>query len=182
MLSLTAEYALRAALYLGRQPPGKPVAADHIAQALGAPRNYLSKILNELSKRGVVVGVRGPRGGFTLGVPANELSVYELIGHFDDLKKSRFCLLGGVDCDERRPCLAHARWIRLVDRAIEPLRSTTIADLLAGAAEDSEAVTSETEEVPVTRHQVDDVDMRDRGPPMSTVMDSTVASDESREA
>ena len=71
-----------------------------------------------------------------LAVPANELSVYELIGHFDDLTKSRFCLLGGVDCDARRPCLSHARWNRLVDRSIEPLRSTTIADLLAGAGDD----------------------------------------------
>jgi Rrf2 family protein len=138
MLSLTAEYALRAALYLGRHTADGPIPADRIAMVLGAPKNYLSKTLNELAKRGIVKGTRGPRGGFTLAIPPNELSVYELVGHFDDLEKSHLCLLGGVACDARHPCVAHARWNRLVDRAVEPLRSTTIGDLLAGAGSGGE--------------------------------------------
>ena len=46
MISATSEYALRAALVLARQYGERSMRADEIADAIGAPRNYLAKILN----------------------------------------------------------------------------------------------------------------------------------------
>jgi len=130
MLSQTAEHALRAVLYLARQDGSRPVAADRVASALGAPANYLSKTLNALAKRGILTSTPGRRGGFNLAVPADELSLAEVLGAFDVPGKRPVCLLGGRKCDAHCPCAAHAQWTRIFEASQEPLRQSTIADLL----------------------------------------------------
>ena len=50
MLSCTADYALRAILLLARVGSDRPLRADEIADATGAPRNYLAKTLNALPR------------------------------------------------------------------------------------------------------------------------------------
>src|SRR5690606_6227227 len=67
MLSDTAEYALRATLYIAQHANDtRLVRTDETAQALGVPRNYLSKILHVLARHGVLSSTRGPLGGFRL--------------------------------------------------------------------------------------------------------------------
>jgi Rrf2 family protein len=134
MLSQTAEYAVRAALYLARaEEDGRPVPADAIAAALGAPTNYLSKTLNLLAKAGLVEGVRGPAGGFRLAVPAAELTIARIVATFDGPKLRPVCLLGDRPCDSRAPCAAHHRWTAMTAAMEAPLSGTTLAELLGEA-------------------------------------------------
>ena len=136
MLSRTSEHAIRAVLFLAtRRGEGPvPVPVDVIAEALDAPRNYLSKTLYELAKAGLVDSVRGVRGGFTLAVVPERLTVARVAAIFDEPRASGMCLLGGRPCDDRTPCAAHDRWSAIVDAARAPLATTTIADLLARPA------------------------------------------------
>ena len=53
MLSATAEYALRALIYLAALPAGEAALGKSIAECSGVPKNYLSKILHGLKKAGV---------------------------------------------------------------------------------------------------------------------------------
>lgn len=131
MVSRTSEHALRAILYLAQHVGQGPVRAESIAEALGAPRNYLSKTLHQLAKQGLVHGTRGPHGGFVLAVPAAELSVARVVASFEDEGPAPMCLLGGRRCDAAAPCTAHRRWTAIQHAARRPLHSTTIADLLA---------------------------------------------------
>lgn len=133
MISQTAEHALRAVLYLARQAGERSVPAEAIAAALGAPRNYLSKTLQHLAKAGIVVGTRGPTGGFRLAVPADALTLAELVAVFDEEPRSAMCLLGGARCTGEAPCAAHSRWKAVTAEARAPLRRTVIADLLRDA-------------------------------------------------
>jgi Rrf2 family transcriptional regulator, iron-sulfur cluster assembly transcription factor len=130
MLSQTAEYALRAALYLARCADRRPVTAETIAKALGAPANYMSKTLHVLAKAGIVEGVRGPNGGFRLVPSPSELTVARVVETFDERGPSPSCLLGGKACDPDKPCEAHFRWMSITRAMHEPLASTTVADLL----------------------------------------------------
>jgi Rrf2 family protein len=133
MLSQTAEYALRAALYLAREENGRAVPADRIAHALGAPANYLSKTLNAMARAGILAGLRGPNGGFRLIRDPALLTVADVVGTFDEPQQRPMCLLGGRPCAAMDPCEAHTRWA-LVRRAMrEPLTSTTVTDLLNDA-------------------------------------------------
>ena len=130
MLSRTAEYAVRAMVLLGRHYGERAIRADEIATHLGAPRNYLSKTLNALARRRLLLSARGPGGGFVLARPPEEISIADIVDVFaeqrpDDVR----CLLRDVPCDPRHPCAAHVRWSAITRQAREPLLRTTIAQL-----------------------------------------------------
>jgi Rrf2 family protein len=129
-LTQTAEYAVRAVLYLARTPDGGRVSAETIATALGAPVNYMSKTLNQLAKAGVVDGARGPTGGFRLAVDPSRLTVARVVDTFGAVKSNPVCLLGDRPCTSRRPCAAHHRWTAVAQAMRAPLEETTIGELL----------------------------------------------------
>ena len=130
MLSKTAEYALRALLVLARRGTTGTVRAEEIADAVGAPRNYMAKTLHALTKEGLVASARGPLGGFTLTVAPDSISVARVADAFTEARGTGLCLLGDGPCDRAAPCAAHARWTSVRAAAREPLASTTLADLL----------------------------------------------------
>lgn len=133
MLSQTSEHAIRAVLFLA-QAGGEAVSAERIAQALGAPANYLGKTLNTLARRGLLASARGPAGGFRLVREAGELSIAEVVEAVTDGPRPRaMCLLGNRPCRAATPCAAHARWSRVQHDLWAPLHRTTIADLLGPA-------------------------------------------------
>lgn len=130
MISQTGEYALRAVLYLAREGHGEPVSVDVIAEALDLPRNYLSKTLHTLAKRGVLDSMRGPHGGYSLADPPEEVPLYEIVKPFDQLAERETCLLGSRKCDDRAPCAAHRAWRDVTDHVLGFFRETTVRDLL----------------------------------------------------
>ena len=133
MLSSTSDYALRAILVLAQATDGRPLRADEIARATGSPANYLAKTLNALAKAGLVTSARGPFGGFTLAIPADELTLARIVDCFDEPRPQTRCLLGSVPCDPRRPCTAHHRWTAVKNARRAALADTTVADLLSGS-------------------------------------------------
>jgi Rrf2 family protein len=130
MLSATADYALRAILMLARAPAQGVLRADEIADAIGAPRNYLAKTLNVLAKVGLLTSARGPAGGFALAVSPATLTLATIIDLFDEPHRSPTCLLGARPCNAAAPCRAHRRWTDVTSARRAPLASTTIAGLL----------------------------------------------------
>lgn len=146
MITATSEHALRAVLLLARHsasPQGtRAVSADAIADALGAPRNYLAKTLNALAKHGIVHSARGATGGFTLAVPAESLTIARVVDLFEDSTRRPQCLLHDRHCDASTPCAVHARWQSMIGYAHTQFENTTIAQLLAGDAADACAVGS----------------------------------------
>lgn len=132
MLSRTGEYALRAVLLLARRATDRAVPADAIARELDVPRNYLSKTLNRLVRRGVLRSGRGPRGGFRLARPAAELAVAEVVAEFEGQDPAGRCVMGGRACDPEDPCVAHESWQKWSTQLTRWLDGTTVADLAGG--------------------------------------------------
>lgn len=129
MLSQTAEYALRAVLYLAGRPPGTLVRVDEIATALGLPSNYLSKTLQILARSGVLTSTRGRHGGFALLVPATRLTLQEVVGPFERAVEERRCLLGNPTCSDRTACAAHVKWKATSEQIASFFRTTMVADI-----------------------------------------------------
>lgn len=134
MLSSTAEYALKAVLHLAEHGEGRHVRVGEIADAVGVPRNYLSKILHELARDGTLSSSRGKHGGFRLAVPPARLSLLLVVGRFDRISERRSCLLGNPQCSDRHACALHWRWKSLSEQLTAFFRETTVADLLSGVA------------------------------------------------
>lgn len=129
MLSQTAEYALRAALYLAQQDARGPVPVGEMAEALGIPRNYLSKTLHVLARRGVLTSLRGKRGGFQLARPPERIPLLDVVAPFDRLEERQQCLLQRRDCSDGRACAAHSRWKAVAAQVADFFRITTVADI-----------------------------------------------------
>lgn len=144
VLSKTAEYALRALLVLARHGEGRSLPAEAISGLTGTPANYLGKTLNLLARHGVVRSTRGPSGGFALAIDPSTLTIAEIVDVFSEAAEHPRCLLGTGTCDASRPCAAHDRWRRVISAAREPLRTTTIADLLADSDVPAWTQTTET--------------------------------------
>lgn len=130
MLSRTAEYALRAIVVLARQYGQPPVSNDEIAAILGAPRNYLSKTMNTLSRSGIVTSIRGPGGGFSLAIAPDVLTIGDIADVFaDPVPDGAKCLVQDGRCNPQRPCFAHRRWTEIQDASRAPLRNARISEL-----------------------------------------------------
>ncbi len=139
MLSATADHALRAVLVLARHHGARAVRADEIADAIGAPHNYLAKTLHALTKAGLLTSARGPLGGFALAVAPEALTVARVVDLFERPDRGARCLLAGRPCDAGRPCAAHHGWTAILAARRAPL-ATTVADLLGGRGPHGAAV------------------------------------------
>jgi len=129
ILSQTAVYALKATMYLAEKGGEGPLRVDDISKGLDVPRNYLSKILHVLARAGLLDSTRGPGGGFRLARRPADLSLSEVIGHFDDISEASGCLLGRERCSDDTPCAAHARWKDVSASVRAFLSQTTIENL-----------------------------------------------------
>lgn len=129
MLSQTAEYALRAVLFLAERHEPGPVRVEEMAAALGIPANYLSKTLATLVRARVLTSLRGPHGGFALAVAPRDLSLLRVIAPFDRIVERRHCLLGKPECSDHSACAAHHAWKETSEKVAHFFRTTTIADI-----------------------------------------------------
>jgi Rrf2 family protein len=75
-LSTKARYGLRALVHVANRGYA---SAQMIADRQGIPSRYLEEIIGELRKAGLVVGKRGPRGGYRLAKPAQEIAVADVL-------------------------------------------------------------------------------------------------------
>ncbi len=130
ILSSTAEYALRAILYLAERGDNGPVPAAEVSAALKIPPNYLGKILHELARSKILTSSRGKRGGFILAIKPDRLQLLRVVSLFDDFSQERRCLLGRNRCNEQSPCLVHDRWRGVSEQVTAFFQETTVGDLL----------------------------------------------------
>jgi len=81
--SRSAEYAIRSLVYLARIPDGKFAMARQIAEEETIPAHFLAKILQELARKGLLRSSKGPSGGFSLRVPARQITLLHLVESLD---------------------------------------------------------------------------------------------------
>jgi Rrf2 family protein len=128
MFSQTAEYALRAVVYLASQPESARTV-HQIADVTKVREGYLAKVMQSLSRAGLVTSQRGLGGGFTLARPADKLTIFDVIQAVDPIRRITQCplgLKGHINLCPLHRRLDHAMY--LVERA---LRESTLAELLA---------------------------------------------------
>jgi Rrf2 family protein len=127
MFSRTVEYALRAVVYLASEK-GVARTAQQVAAATKAPVGYMAKVLQALTRGGVVYSQRGLHGGFTLTRSAEELTVFDVIQSVDPMQRIRGCPLGLKG--HVNLCPLHRRMDQAIAMVEDALKQSTIAELL----------------------------------------------------
>lgn len=127
-ISQTAEYALRAVVWLA-QNPGDPQTTQQVAQGTQVSINYLPKVLQPLGRAGILTSQRGINGGYTLDRDPEELTILEIVSCVDPLTRIKSCPLklgthtGGL-------CPLHQALDDAVAEVEQRFSQTTIAGLL----------------------------------------------------
>ena len=133
LLPQTAEYAIRAVLYLARLDSPDYVGVSDIARETEVPENYLSKVLGQLVRAELLQSSRGPNGGFRLAGNASDLTLERVAGVLAPPTRPR-CLLGTGVCGEVDDCAVHELWAPIAAQLQDFLRTTTIAQLAGSSS------------------------------------------------
>ncbi len=138
--SRSAEYAIRAFVYLADVPEGKYAMVKNIAEECDIPTHFLAKILQQLARKGFLRSSKGPTGGFTLRRPPDEINLLEIVDAIDGLEEYQRCLGGMAECNDDAPCGMHDSWKELRARILDYLEDTTIADVAEAQRKKREAL------------------------------------------
>ncbi len=129
LLSEACDYGLRAVVWMA-QRPAEPHKVKDIAAGIEAAPGYLIKVLQELSKAGILTARRGSQGGYTLQADPSTLTALDVIGAIDPLERISSCPLL-IDSHSTALCPMH----RCIDDAMASIEAvfgqTTIADVIA---------------------------------------------------
>ena len=110
LFSKTCEYGLQAMLYLAARTTNGPILQREISDELGIPSDFLGKVLQSLTRCGLVSSQKGRNGGFRLAKPPEEISPLEIINAIDGPAVLHECVLGFPSCSDSSPCPVHRQW------------------------------------------------------------------------
>ncbi|NJL13203.1 MAG: Rrf2 family transcriptional regulator [Microscillaceae bacterium] len=129
-LSKAFGYGIRALLYIAQHhQEGQNIGLQDLAEQLNAPRHFLGKIMQELSKRGLVHSAKGPGGGFTLKEETLDLPVIKVVEAIDGLESFKKCAMGFEECSEDHPCPLHDTIKAYKNGLLQSLRTHTLRDM-----------------------------------------------------
>lgn len=127
-ISQTAEYALRAVLWLSEHPDA-PMGTKEISKSVKIPPGYLAKVLQTLARAGIVSSAPGRSGGFRLVKDPARLSVLEVVNAVDPVQRIHTCPLH-LESHSGRLCPMHAHLDKAAADMEKAFAGTTVADLL----------------------------------------------------
>ena len=128
MISITAEYALRAVVVLAKAE--EPMKTKDVADVSQVPREYLAKIVQLLARGEIIESKKGRGGGICLARAAKDISIYDVVKVVDPLRHYEKCPFklsehkGGL-------CPLHRRLEKLIVQVEKEFRETTLDQLIS---------------------------------------------------
>ena len=84
MFSKACEYGIRAILYIARKSKdGTRVGIREISKAIDSPEPFMAKFLQSLSRKGLVLSIKGPSGGFYMENVHRRISLADIVVAID---------------------------------------------------------------------------------------------------
>jgi|SRR6476659_1631427 len=129
IFSKTCEYAMRSVFFIAHKTiDGNRVGIKEIAKGINSPEHFLAKILQDLSRRGIVQSVKGPNGGFYMDQYSLNRPLADVVEAVDGDRLFIGCGLGLEYCSELNPCPLHNDFKTIRDQINKMLKTTSIAD------------------------------------------------------
>jgi len=128
-LGTKVRYGTRAMLDLALQPRDEMTSLKEIAERQDVSQKYLEHLFSSLQAAGLVRSARGPRGGYTLARPPQEITVREIYEVLEGSEGFSPCTSDPEVCNRYDVCVTHELWERMHSEAMRVLDETTIADL-----------------------------------------------------
>jgi Rrf2 family protein len=126
-MSEAAALAIHTAVLLASNE-GRPVSTREVAEELHASEAHLSKVLQRLTKQGLVRSIRGPKGGFVLTKPGEDLNLIQVYEAIEGPLEPSACLFEREPCN-REKCLMGGLLAKVNRELRTYLSGTRVADL-----------------------------------------------------
>ena len=91
--------------------------------------HYTSKVLQQLSKAGIIGSSKGPGGGFFINASHAKVKLLEIVKVIDGNKVFTACAIGLIPCSEKNPCPLHERFNGIREDLKTMLTEVTIKEL-----------------------------------------------------
>ena len=133
MLSQKTRYAIRAMQHLADRYGQGPVQLSEIAERQKIPAKFLTVILSELSRFGIVDSQRGKDGGYWLALAPIDITYGDLVRHMRGSLAlvpcaSRYAHEKCKNCVAEDQCRTRALMIEVRDRTAELLDGIRLSD------------------------------------------------------
>jgi len=128
LLTDANEYGLRAVIWLA-QHPGESFKVKELALHIDAAPGYLIKVLQSLTKSGILSARRGNRGGFTLQADPDRLTALDIIDAIDGFERIEECPMSHA-AHRSSLCPLHRHLELAIEQLEEGFRQLTIGDVL----------------------------------------------------
>ncbi|MGJ1408746.1 RrF2 family transcriptional regulator [Sphingobacterium thalpophilum] len=127
IFSKTCEYGLRAVFFIAQSSQeNKRVGIKEIAENIHSPEAFLGKILQNLSRAGIIRSMKGPGGGFYLDAADMATPLSEVVKAIDGDNLFVGCGMGLEFCSEQYPCPLHHEFKSIRNSLSEMLQTTTV--------------------------------------------------------
>ena len=128
-LTSKGRYAVTAMLDVAIHAVSGPVPLADVSERQGISLSYLEQLFSRLRKYGLVNSVRGPGGGYRLGMCSAKISIADVINAVDETINATRCA-GKGNCQDGAECLTHTLWEGLSDQIEDYLKSISLSELV----------------------------------------------------
>ena len=133
-LTRAADYAVRVMIHMAGLPPGTRASRSELAEAVQCPEQFLSKVLQSLTRSGLVVSHRGNTGGFELPGEHQAATLLEVVEAIEGRIRLNVCLISEHSCTRQAWCPGHDVWAEAQASLVAVLQKATINELAERAA------------------------------------------------
>lgn len=128
-LTRAADYAVRVMIHLAGMPSGTRASRSALADASECPEQFLSKVLQSLTRAGLIISHRGNTGGFELPEVHRQSSLLQVVEAIEGPMRLNVCLTATAACSRQGWCPAHPVWVKAQRAMAEVLANACISDL-----------------------------------------------------
>ena len=129
-ISTRGRYGLRAMVDMAVHIGHGPMALREIAERQGVSESYLEQVFASLRKAGLITAIRGAQGGYQLSLPADEISVGDVLRILEGPIVPVQCASHDDQCCGREEyCVTRPFWEGLGQLINEYLDANTLQDL-----------------------------------------------------
>lgn len=129
-ISTKGRYGLRALLDLALHAREDACTLTAIAERQQISVGYLEQIFSTLRKAGIVVGMKGPQGGYVLAQPPVQITVHSIL---EALEGDLFTVINdpvdSTSASSTQKIIRQEVWNRITHSAVESISDLTLGDL-----------------------------------------------------
>lgn len=130
MMKITKEtdHAVKCVLYLSKMGD-EFVSVSDISKNNNIPKSFLAKIIQKLTKSGILISLQGKQGGFRLARDSKSINLFDVFESIQGPALISECIIDKNFCARESYCPMHEVWLELKDDIVEKMKSKNFFDL-----------------------------------------------------